>query len=160
MQAILQDITVISLIFYGGIYLMIAITPRSQLHNYPKAIRDAVPPKTKSEIALTLAVGLPVLLLVTVYVIGVSIMRGQADPANYFAVFGHWLAVQVGLCAVDLLICDYLIFCTITPRFLVIPGTQGHPAYKDKRIQTRTIPQMLIVAPVLAAVCSLTYFLQ
>ena len=127
MQAIVQDTAVISLLFYGGIYLMIAINPRSQLHNYPKAIRDEVPPKTKKETAVTLAVGLPVLLLVTVYVVGVSIMRGRADQASYFAVFGHWLAVQVGLCAVDLLICDYLIFCTITPRFLCDTRYGGAP---------------------------------
>ena len=160
MQTIVQDALVISLLFFGGIYLMIAINPRAQLHNYPKAIREAVPPKTKKETALTLAVGLPTLLLVIAYVAVVSIMRGQNDPASYLAVFGHWLAVQGIVCAVDLLVCDYLVFCTLTPRFLVIPGTQGHPAYKDKRIQTRTIPQMLIVAPVLAAVCSLAYFLQ
>ena len=139
---------------------MIAINPRSQLHNYPKAICDVAPPKTKKETAVPLAVGLPILLLVTGDVVGVPIMRGRADLASYLAVFWHWFAVQGGLCAVDLLICDYLIFCTIPPRFFVIPGTKGHPACKDKRIQTRTIPQMFIVAPILAAVCSLAYFLQ
>jgi hypothetical protein len=26
---------------------------------------------------------------------------------------------------------DWLIFCTITPKFAVIPGTEGSEAYKD-----------------------------
>jgi hypothetical protein len=32
---------------------------------------------------------------------------------------------------VDLLILDWLLFCTITPRWIVIPGTAGMAAYKD-----------------------------
>ena len=33
--------------------------------------------------------------------------------------------------SVDWLILDWLIFCTITPAFLVIPGTEGSPGYKN-----------------------------
>jgi hypothetical protein len=32
---------------------------------------------------------------------------------------------------VDWLLLDWLMFCTLTPRFLVIPGTEGMSAYKD-----------------------------
>ena len=32
---------------------------------------------------------------------------------------------------VDLLILDWLIFCTITPSFAVYPGTEGFAGYKD-----------------------------
>jgi hypothetical protein len=32
---------------------------------------------------------------------------------------------------VDWLILDWLIFCTITPGFLIIPGTEGMAGYKD-----------------------------
>jgi len=31
----------------------------------------------------------------------------------------------------DWLVLDWLIFCTITPKFFVIPGSEGNPAYKD-----------------------------
>jgi len=34
---------------------------------------------------------------------------------------------------VDLFIIDWLVFCTITPNFIVIPGSEGNPAYKDYR---------------------------
>jgi hypothetical protein len=33
------DVIIISTIFYGGIFLMIKINPRLQLHNYPPQIR-------------------------------------------------------------------------------------------------------------------------
>lgn len=32
---------------------------------------------------------------------------------------------------VDLLLLDWLIFCKITPDFIVIPGTEGMETYKD-----------------------------
>jgi hypothetical protein len=32
---------------------------------------------------------------------------------------------------VDLLVIDWLIVCTITPRFLIVPGTAGFAGYKD-----------------------------
>jgi hypothetical protein len=32
---------------------------------------------------------------------------------------------------VDWLILDWLIFCVITPRFIIIPGTEGMAGYKD-----------------------------
>lgn len=35
------------------------------------------------------------------------------------------------------LILDWLIFCTWTPRFLVIPGTEGAAAYRDYAYHTR-----------------------
>jgi len=31
----------------------------------------------------------------------------------------------------DLIILDWLIFCIITPAFIIIPGTQGARGYKD-----------------------------
>ena len=38
---------------------------------------------------------------------------------------------------VDLLVMDWLIVCTITPRFLVLPGTEGMAGYKDYRTHPR-----------------------
>ena len=32
---------------------------------------------------------------------------------------------------VDWLLLDWLVFCTLTPRFVVIPGTEGAAGYKD-----------------------------
>ena len=33
----------------------------------------------------------------------------------------------------DLLILDWLFFCTIQPRAMVLPGTEGMPGYRDYR---------------------------
>ena len=33
----------------------------------------------------------------------------------------------------DLIILDWLLFCTIQPRLMVLPGTEGMPGYRDYR---------------------------
>ena len=33
----------------------------------------------------------------------------------------------------DLLVLDWLLFCTIQPRMMVLPGTQGMAGYRDYR---------------------------
>ena len=38
---------------------------------------------------------------------------------------------------VDRLILDWLVFCPLTPRFVVLPGTEGMAGYKDYRMHFR-----------------------
>lgn len=35
--------------------------------------------------------------------------------------------------AIDLLVLDWLLFCTVQPRLMVLPGTEGMAAYRDYR---------------------------
>jgi hypothetical protein len=81
--------------------------PRLFLQDYPEDIQQAVPPKTKEEERLSWIVGFPMLVLM--------------------------LAAGVVFCfnLVDWLVLDWLVFCTLTPSFLVIPGTEGLAGYKD-----------------------------
>ena len=71
-----------------------------------------------------------------------------APPAVVFdvgggpGVYACWLArqgyeVHLVFFLFDLFVLDILIFCTWTPRFLVIPGTEGMPGYKDWRMHVR-----------------------
>jgi len=53
--------------------------------------------------------------------------RDIGFPAAFLNVFGILSVFN----AVDLLLIDWLVFCAITPRFLVIKGTEGMAGYKD-----------------------------
>jgi hypothetical protein len=33
----------------------------------------------------------------------------------------------------DLLVLDWFFFCTVQPRLMVLPGTEGMPGYRDYR---------------------------
>jgi len=46
----------------------------------------------------------------------------------------NWLAILLMVFSfnvIDLLILDWLLFCFITPKFMIIPGTEGNPGYKN-----------------------------
>jgi hypothetical protein len=152
------DAIVISIIFYGGLFLMIKINPRIQLHNYPPQIKNTVPPKTAKERKLFLLLALPILVLIIMYII-ISLYLKINDPATYIEVLLYWIFVYFIMACIDLFICDYLIFCTITPRFIIIPGTEGNSGYKNKSYHTKTIPKMIMVIIIGALLTSLIYFI-
>lgn len=157
---IIIDVLILSVLFYGGVFLMIKINPRSQLHNYPAPIREAVPPKDKGDKKTALLVGIPMFALIVGYMVYVSHLRFHGTLLTYGQVLLHWTIVFLLTSVIDLVICDYLIFCVITPLFIVVPGTEGHRAYKDKSYHTRTVPRMIIISLVLGALASLTYLLK
>jgi hypothetical protein len=151
------DAVIISTVFHGGIFLMIKINPRLQLHNYPPQIRNLVPPKTKKERKLFVLIAVPIIFVLIFYVI-ISFFNKFHNPINYFVILLYYLFVWIIVSLIDLFICDYLIFCTITPKFIIIPGTEGSKFYKDKLFHTKTIPMMLIITVILSLVTSLLYF--
>ncbi|HSE39805.1 MAG TPA: nitroreductase, partial [Acidobacteriota bacterium] len=51
----------------------------------------------------------------------------------------------------DLLVIDYLICCAWTPKFLILPGTEGMTGYKDYRHHFRGF----IVGTILSVIVSL-----
>jgi len=153
----LIDGLVISILLYGGIFLMIRINPRIQLHNYPPQIRNVIPPKTAKEKRLFLILALPIFIIIISYIV-ISFYLKFNDSFTYLNVLLYWAFVYFISSCIDLFICDYLIFCSITPKFIIISGTEGNSGYKDKSYHTKTIPQMVIIIIVGAFLSSLMYF--
>ena len=111
----------------------VMVNPRLMLQDYPPEIKAIVPPKTPEERRLSIWLGLPfitLLLLFPVYAVAVLNSRygGQLD---FFSLWLYAFGIAFAFNLWDWLVLDWLIFCTITPRKFVIPGTEGHPAYKD-----------------------------
>jgi hypothetical protein len=128
----------------ASLYLMSVLlyNPRLFLQDYPTAIQNQVPPKTEREKRQSLLIGIPFLvLLFAVPFLSTLIIRIRPVPlgaeASYQDLFLHAFGVLFVFNLVDLLVLDWLVFCTITPRFVVIPGTEGDPAYKDYRFHFR-----------------------
>lgn len=113
--------------------LLVLYDPRLMLQDYPPAIQEIVPPKTAREKRLTLWLGLPFLLILFVFPIYAAFefqtrMGGQAGFA-WLWLYAAGIAFAFNLW--DLLVLDWLVFCTLTPSRFVLPGSEGHPAYKD-----------------------------
>ncbi len=115
------------------IVLSMYINPRIWLHDYPKEIQAKAPPKTAKEKKQSLIFGIPFLLvLFAVPLISTFLLKSQsATQASFLALFLNAFGVSFFFNLVDWLLLDWLMFCTITPKFIVIPGTEGMPAYKD-----------------------------
>lgn len=105
-----------SILIYGSL----AYNPRLWLHRIPSEVRSKVPEKTPAERKRFIGVALAFLLLLFVYPIMYVIKEGTNLWTNlwilmaFFAGFAMW----------DTLVLDLLIFCKITPRFIIIDGTR------------------------------------
>lgn len=116
-----------NVVVIGGLYIDATLF----IHAYPQAIqKKAVLMHTPSSVAqILLAVilwGGIVFLLVRA--------NQQVNRRQGFHFVANWLAILLILELMsisDILIADWLVFATITPDFIVFPGTHGMPEYKD-----------------------------
>ncbi|MFX1474957.1 MAG: hypothetical protein ACFFCO_05755 [Promethearchaeota archaeon] len=138
-----------NIIFHGLIFafiltvylliVMVAVSPRVwAFSDYPKTITNHVPPQTKSERRKGAVVAVPFFVLGIAFpYLSTLLLEGLYGGAlpildAFLNVFGIWM---FGFMA-DLLILDLLIVGTITPNFVIIPGTEHmkNKEYKDFRL--------------------------
>ena len=107
--------------------------PRLFLQDYPEDIQDQVPPKTDQEKKQSLLVGIPFLILLAVLplISTLALKRQGGGEVSFLQLFLNAFGVAFIFNLVDLLLLDWLIFCFITPQFVVISGTEGMAGYKD-----------------------------
>jgi hypothetical protein len=129
---ILRDGLRLSLLASAYLMAVLYISPRIFLQDYPAQIQAAVPGKTAQEIRLSWILGLPFLMLLLAgpLLSTLAFERSGAD-VPVLAAFVHAFGVIFVFNVVDWLLLDWVVFCTWTPRFLVIPGSEGMAAYKD-----------------------------
>jgi len=156
---------VFSLLFSALLLVMIKINPEMMLNDYPPEIKARYGPaseKTKQQRK-------PFVILFFLIVFGVpllSIMRLDqmiAGVPSFLEIFVNIFTLFLVFNIVDLLILDWLIFCAVTPRFIVLPGTEGMAAYKDYGFHFRGFligcVICIVSALVFASLASLVYFI-
>jgi len=121
--------------FIASLLLIVSLrhNPRVWLQDYPEAIQDRVPPKTGREKRLSLIFGIPflVLLVAVPFISTLALKRQDGGDVSFLQLFLNAFGVAFAFNLVDLLLLDWLMFCTITPKFVVISGTEGMEGYKD-----------------------------
>jgi len=130
---ILLDGALLSILASISIIGILRFNPRLFLQDYPEEIQAGVPPKTDLEKRQSLITGIPFLLiLLAVPLISTLILKRQSgETISFILLFLNAFGVAFTFNLVDLLLLDWLLFCFVTPSFLVIPGTEGMQAYKD-----------------------------
>jgi len=128
---ILIDGTALSLITSLWLIISLLVNPRIFLHDYPAKIQEKVSPKTNAEKRLTYIFGVPFMLMLLLGSFLSTLSLKNSGNIQFLALWLNAAGVLLVFNIVDWLILDWLIFCTITPRFVVIPGSEGMPDYKD-----------------------------
>jgi len=118
----------------GYLFLVeITFSPRVWgYQDYPRAVKERVPPQTRREKTLAAVIGLPWLVfflgfpLVSTYMLKIQ-LGGDISLIvaflNSFTLFSFFNIV-------DLVLLDWLVISKITPNFVIIPGTQARD-YKN-----------------------------
>ena len=106
--------------------------------DYPKEITDAVEPQTSEERRLGAIISVPFFILIFGFPI-VSTLMLESSYVGAIPLLDAFLNIfGLGLfgTAADLFLLDWLIVGTITPDFVIIPGTEHmrDKEYKDFRV--------------------------
>jgi hypothetical protein len=100
--------------------------------DYPEVIKNKVPPQTRREKLLATLIGLPWF----VFVLGFPIFSTYAlkfklgDEIPFLTAFLNVFVLSMLVTLSDLIILDWLIVSKITPKFVIIPGSEKAD-YKD-----------------------------
>jgi hypothetical protein len=120
--------TLLTIVVYGSIY----VNPLFWVSDYPPDIQEAVGP-VDVPFGQKLVVGVLLLCIV----VGVplysnaKLRRQNNGRLSFQAAFANSALIALFFAVWDLLVLDWLIFVTIQPGFIVIPGTEGLAGYQD-----------------------------
>lgn len=102
--------------------------------DYPPEIKQKHGPMSPR--AARLRPYLATLLFIPVLVVpmvGLFSLRTDIESVSFLSAFVFSVITLLVFNLFDLIILDWLFFCTIQPRSMVLPGTEGMAAYRDYR---------------------------
>jgi len=147
-------------VIFNGYLLVMMLTTSPRVwgySDYSEEIKAKVTPQTKKEKRLALMVGLPLII----FMFGFPIFSTYALKSDlggeipfwvaFLNVFGLALLATLG----DVVFLDWLIVNTITPQFVIIPGTEKAD-YKDfshhYKAHVRAVIPLVLVCVIFAGV--------
>ncbi len=145
---ILQHGALLSVVALAILLLTLYVNPRLYLQDYPHDIQSLAPPKTVREKRLGVLLGLPFLLaLLAIPLWSTPWLRMEQTGLGLCALALHAAGVLWVFNWVDWLVLDWWLFCTVTSHFMVIPGSEGSPAYKDYLFHFRAFLIGTLISP-------------
>lgn len=128
------------------------INPRIWLHDYPDKIKKIAPLKTEKEKKQTLVLSVFFILIFIGYPIITFLL--YKNSVTFFGLFMHFFILFQFTNLIDLLILDWIIFCTITPKRIVIPETTVEDGYRDYRFHFIAFLKGIVITTFAALVLS------
>lgn len=111
-----------------------AVAPDMWVGDYPPDIRQKYGPMSARAARLRPWVAAAFFVAVlAVLILGLFALQASAGRVSFVSAFAFTSAALLVFNIFDLLVLDWLFFCTIQPRVMVLPGTEGMPGYRDYR---------------------------
>lgn len=112
---------------------LVSRNPRYMMQDYPPEITAGIPARTDAEKQAAMRYGLPFLLILAGFPLLIGLVFKFLGPVSFIELWLRIFVLMFSFNLVDLVILDWLIFCSLTPSFMVLLGTEGHPGYKNYR---------------------------
>ncbi len=115
-------------LFLVGAYL----SPEVMLQGYPPDVKAKYGPMSAKARRHQKWLGIPVaIVLIGTLILAITQLPRVTGGLTFTAVFLCSTLMLLTLNVIDLVINDWLIFVTLQPRFVVLPGTEGMAGYRD-----------------------------
>lgn len=128
---IILDGLILSFLMAVTIISILRLNPRYEMKSYPKEILNEVEPQTEEEKQGFLRIALPMMILIFIFLVDRVRSAYLNLYVTYVLLFLHTFFILMIWNTIDLLFMDWLLFCTITPNFIIFPGTKGNKGYKN-----------------------------
>lgn len=111
-----------------------AIAPDMWIGKYPPGIKQRYGPMSPRAARLRPYIAASFFIAVlTIPILGLFALRAEVDYVPFVSAFAFSGVALLVFNTFDLIVLDWLFFCTIQPRQMVLPGTEGMPGYRDYR---------------------------
>jgi hypothetical protein len=154
LQRILIDGSLLSLTMGIIILGSLRYNPRLWLQDYPKEIREKVPPLTAQEKRQQRLLVVPFFLVMIGIPLGSTyLLRMESGGSiTFLTAYLHTFLVANFFNLFDAVVLDFLILALIQPKFAALPGTEdmGY-LYRDWGMHVRNYLKGIIVCGVLSA---------
>ncbi len=139
-EQVLKDGGILSLSLAALVSITFYINPEIWVHDYPPDIQEKFGPKSAKAQRQTRLAAIPFFLLLIGLIIRSNLVLKKENGGvlpfkmaflnTYGQILYFWLF--------DLVIMDWLIFVTLKPKGIVLPGTEGAAGYDDYAFHLKT----------------------
>jgi hypothetical protein len=165
--AAVRDGLIWSVLWSLPITLIEIAWPQIFLHDYPRELQEVItlPPLNGKRKIAAYTFTFCWIFLVIAFLFWSELSSYCSAPTSFGVLFLHAYVMAFIWNFLDLVIMDWGIFCTWQPAFIVLPGSERHPAYRDYHFHFIGFLKGCIISAIGASICAgisfviLSYFI-